>query len=307
MKKFLKKIFVLMTICISIPSNNFIFAESDEESYLKEDKAITESLGSNMIYAPHTGNVNLNYLYQMIQHHKGAIDMAKNLLNNGGENEEVVQIAKDIIKNQTISIASMESLMKTLIENLTQDKVREEKYLKDLNTRFAFLSDEFYIIAKRPLLNYDEYEGFLQFEDGVGMIRKQGTEIINYLEKLESDDSIQKTVSIATGSSAYEFISDMANKVMEKFKNIKINVYKIKNDYFGHTITVSGLITATDIINQLKDKDLGSALYITRSMLKSDEEVFLDDITLEQLKEKLNIQVITCQNEGKDFVEKIVY
>ena len=105
--------------------------ESDEESYLKEDKAITESLGSNMIYAPHTGNVNLDYLYQMIQHHKGAIDMAKNLLNNGGENEEVVQIAKDIIKNQTISIASMESLMKTLIENLTQDKVREEKYLKD--------------------------------------------------------------------------------------------------------------------------------------------------------------------------------
>ena len=131
MKKFLKKIFVLMTICISIPSNNFIFAESNEESYLKEDKAITESLGTNMIYAPNTGNVNLDYLYQMIQHHKGAIDMAKNLLNNGGENEEVVQIAKDIIKNQTISIASMESLMKTLIENLTQDKVREEKYLKE--------------------------------------------------------------------------------------------------------------------------------------------------------------------------------
>ena len=166
-------------------------------------------------------------------------------------------------------------------ETIDQVHALQEKYLKDLNTRFAFLSDEFYIIAKRPLLNY--------------------------LEKLESDDSIQKTVSIATGSSAYEFISDMANKVMEKFKNIKINVYKIKNDYFGHTITVSGLITATDIINQLKDKDLGSALYITRSMLKSDEEVFLDDITLEQLKEKLNIQVITCQNEGKDFVEKIVY
>ena len=131
MKKFLKKISVLMTICITITSNNFIFAESNEEIYLKEDKAIIESLGSNMIYAPHTGNVNLDYLYQMIQHHKGAIDMAKNLLNNGGENEEVAQIAKDIIKNQTISIASMEGLMKTLIENLTQDKVREEKYLKD--------------------------------------------------------------------------------------------------------------------------------------------------------------------------------
>ena len=81
------------------------------------------------------------------------------------------------------------------------------------------------------------------------MIRKQGTEIINYLEKLESDDSIQKTVSIATGSSAYEFISDMANKVMEKFKNIKINVYKIKNDYFGHTITVSILLYIKHFLN----------------------------------------------------------
>ena len=191
-------------------------------------------------------------------------------------------------------------------ETIDQVHALQEKYLKELNTRFAFLSDEFYIIAKRPLLDYDEYEGFLQFEDGVGMIRKQGTETINYLKTLDADDSIEKTVSIATGSSAYEFILDMANKVMEKFKNVKINVYKIRNDYFGHTITVSGLITATDIINQLKDKDLGSALYITRSMLKSDEEVFLDDITLEELTEKLNVQVITCQNEGKDFVEKII-
>ena len=156
MKKFLKKIFVLMTICISIPSNNFIFAESDEESYLKEDKAITESLGSNMIYAPHTGNVNLDYLYQMIQHHKGAIDMAKNLLNNGGENEEVVQIAKDIIKNQTISIASMESLMKTLIENLTQDKVREEKYLKD----YEKTKDYLILNINKIIWHYLDYDNY---------------------------------------------------------------------------------------------------------------------------------------------------
>ena len=182
----------------------------------------------------------------------------------------------------------------------------QEKYLKELDTRFAFLSDEFYIIAKRPLLNYDEYEGFLQFEDGVGMICKQGTEIVRYLGTLEENDDIEKTISIATGSSAYEFICDMADKIMKKFKNIKINVYKIVNDYFGHTITVSGLITATDIIKQLDGEDLGEALYITRSMLKGDEEVFLDDITLEQLEEKLNIKVIPCENEGKIFVDKII-
>ncbi|MGM9532658.1 DUF512 domain-containing protein [Intestinibacter sp.] len=192
--------------------------------------------------------------------------------------------------------------------NQTIDQVHrlQDKYLKELNTRFAFLSDEFYIIAKRPLLNYDEYEGFLQFEDGVGMICKQGTEIVKYLETIEENYDIKKTVSIATGSSAYEFICDMADNIMKKFKNIKINVYKIVNDYFGHTITVSGLITATDIVKQLDGEDLGEALYITRSMLKGDEEVFLDDITLEQLEEKLNIKVIPCENEGKIFVDKII-
>ena len=182
----------------------------------------------------------------------------------------------------------------------------QEKYLKELDTRFAFLSDEFYIIAKRPLLNYDEYEGFLQFEDGVGIICKQGTEIVRYLGTLEENDDIEKTISIATGSSAYEFICHMADKIMKKFKNIKINVYKIVNDYFGHTITVSGLITATDIIKQLDKKDLGEALYITRSMLKGDEEVFLDDITLKELEEKLNVKVIPCENEGKIFVDRII-
>ena len=131
MKTFLKITLVSMTIGLSISANNFIFAENNEEVYLKEDKVILEGLNSNLTYAPKTGNVNLDYLYQMIQHHKSGIDMAKNLLNNGGENEEVAQIAKDIIKNQTISIANMEKLMQTLINNLTQDKASEEKYLKE--------------------------------------------------------------------------------------------------------------------------------------------------------------------------------
>lgn len=126
-----KRISILIIICISIIPINLAFAENNVDVYLKENKLIIESLGNNMSCAPHTGNVNLDYLYQMIQHHKGAIDMAKNLLNNDGENEEVAQIAKDIIKNQTISIASMENLMKNLIENLTEDKVKEKKYLKE--------------------------------------------------------------------------------------------------------------------------------------------------------------------------------
>ena len=195
---------------------------------------------------------------------------------------------------------------KSASETIDQIHKLQEKYLEELGTRFAFLSDEFYIIAKRPLLKYDEYEGFLQFEDGVGMIRKMGTEVVEYLKTI-NDDRLNKTkkVSIATGKSAYEFMCNMAEEIMNKFKNIEINVYRIKNNFFGETITVSGLLTATDLIDQLKNKDLGETLYITRSMMKADEEIFLDNITLKELEEKLNIEVIPCQNEGIDVVDKI--
>lgn len=183
----------------------------------------------------------------------------------------------------------------------------QEKYLKELGTRFIFLSDEFYIMANKKLLDYDEYEGFIQFENGVGMISKLEREIQDQLKILKSDKiSKNKKVSIATGHSAYEFIKSMANDIMEKCSNLEINVYKIVNNFFGETITVSGLITATDIIDQLKDKDLGETLYIPRSMLKADEEIFLDNITLEQLNKIMEIEVIPCLNEGKDFVDKIL-
>ena len=183
----------------------------------------------------------------------------------------------------------------------------QSEYLSKIGTRFVFLSDEFYIIANRELLEYDEYEGFIQFENGVGMIRKFDTEIKQYLESIPKGIlTTKKRVSIATGSSAYEFMKSVANYVMDKIDNIEINVYKITNNFFGDTITVSGLITATDIIDQLKDIDLGDKLYIPRNMLKADEEIFLDNITLEELKERLNIDVKPCLSEGKDFIDKIL-
>ena len=98
----------------------------------------------------------------------------------------------------------------------------------------------------------------------------------------------------------------MANDIMTKCPDVEINVYKIINNFFGDTITVSGLITATDIIDQLKDKDLGETLYIPRSMLKADEEIFLDNITLEELSNTMNIEVVPCLNKGQDFVDKIL-
>ena len=196
---------------------------------------------------------------------------------------------------------------KTAGETIDQVDKLQKKYLKELGTRFIFLSDEFYIMANRKLLDYDEYEGFIQFENGVGMISKFEREIKDYLENLSEDHKSKiKKVSIATGHSAYEFMCEMAKCIMEKCPNVQIDVYKIINNFFGDTITVSGLITATDIIDQLKNEDLGQTLYIPRSMLKADEEIFLDNITLENLSDIMGLEVVPCLNEGKDFIDKIL-
>lgn len=196
---------------------------------------------------------------------------------------------------------------KTAGETIDQVDKLQKKYLKELGTRFIFLSDEFYIMANRKLLDYDEYEGFIQFENGVGMISKFEREIKDYLENLSEDHKSKiKKVSIATGHSAYEFMCEMAKCIMEKCPNVQIDVYKIINNFFGDTITVSGLVTATDIIDQLKDKNLGETLYIPRSMLKADEEIFLDNITLENLSDIMGLEVVPCLNERKDFIDKIL-
>lgn len=196
---------------------------------------------------------------------------------------------------------------KTANETIDQIQNLQKMYLDKIGTRFAFLSDEFYIIANRKLLEYDEYEGFIQFENGVGMISKLEREIQEYLMKIsQAQKTRKKKISIATGHSAFEFIKKMADEIMNECKDVEINVFKIVNNFFGETITVSGLITATDIIEQLKDEDLGETLYIPRSMLKADEEIFLDNITLDELQKTMNIEVVPCLNEGCDFVDKIL-
>ncbi|WP_330388997.1 DUF512 domain-containing protein [Tepidibacter thalassicus] len=182
----------------------------------------------------------------------------------------------------------------------------QKKFLETLGTRFVFLSDEFYIMAKEKMPDYESYEGFPQIENGVGLISKFERDVDNYLKKTFIKLNKEKVVSIATGESAFEFIKSISCKVMKNIQGLKINVYKIKNEYFGESITVSGLITATDLIKQLKGKDLGSRLIIPKSMLKSDEDIFLDNMTLDELEMKLNIKVFPAKNEGKDFVKKMI-
>ena len=110
---------------------------------------------------------------------------------------------------------------------------------------------------------------------------------------------------IATGKLSYNFIKTLVEKAKKRYNNLSADVICIENDYFGRTVTVSGLICGCDIIKNLEGKDY-DRLLITKSMLKADEDVFLDDVTVSQMEEKLNLKVEAVYNDGYDFLEKLL-
>ncbi|MCQ2463767.1 MAG: DUF512 domain-containing protein [Clostridia bacterium] len=165
-----------------------------------------------------------------------------------------------------------------------------EKFLKENGTRLAYAADEFYIKAEREIPGYDYYEEFAQLENGVGMWALLENQFNAELEGLEGV-TLNRTVSAVTGEAAYPLINKLCGKAEEKYNGLKINLYKIKNEFFGDSVTVTGLITGGDIINQLKGKPLGEKLIIPEVMLKSGENIFLDDISTEDIEKELNIKV----------------
>ena len=181
-------------------------------------------------------------------------------------------------------------------------KKEQEKFLKKLGTRFAFASDEFYVMAEMPLPNYDDYEGFPQLENGVGLMKSFEYEVEKELKNIKQSISLDKNYIIATGTLAKNFMEEMANKVMNKFQKLKLNVIPINNEFFGETITVSGLVTGIDLINQLKDIKNVDGIIIPKSMLRKDSNIFLDDITIEDIEKQLKTQVIPVEVSGKEFV-----
>ena len=163
-----------------------------------------------------------------------------------------------------------------------------EKCLKKFGTRLFFSSDELYIEAGRELPGEDYYEGYPQIENGVGMIRSMDGEFTDELDFLDEYDLEKpRKVSVATGAAAYDFIKSLADRLCEQVPTLECHVYKIINDFFGHNITVAGLLTGKDLANQLKGKDLGNRLLIPRVTLRSEGDVFLDDTTPEWLSEQL--------------------
>ena len=184
-----------------------------------------------------------------------------------------------------------------------------EKCLKKFGTRLFFSSDELYIEAGRELPGEDYYEGYPQIENGVGMIRSMDGEFSDELDFLDEYDLEKpRKVSVATGAAAYDFIKSLADRLCEQVPTLECHVYKIINDFFGHNITVAGLLTGKDLANQLNGKDLGDRLLIPRVTLRSEGDVFLDDTTPEWLAEQLGgIEVVPVESTGNDFVSKVLF
>lgn len=182
----------------------------------------------------------------------------------------------------------------------------QQACLKELETRFVFLSDEFFIIAGQELPSYDEYEGFRQLENGVGLITLFNEEIKEALENVKDYGRRKRAASIITGSYAAAYLEKAAASIMNKIEDLNLKVHEIKNDFFGHGVKVSGLITGQDIIRQLKGKAIGGNILMPDSMLKKDEKIFLDDVTVEDIERELGVKVTVCREDGSDLVSNLL-
>ena len=178
----------------------------------------------------------------------------------------------------------------------------EKKY----GDRRVYAADEFYILAEREMPGAEYYGDFLQLENGVGMWALMKKEVEDALTDTEATSGAPRKVSLATGEAAYPLIASVAKLCEEKRAGLECNVYAIKNEFFGGKITVSGLVTATDIIKQIGDKDLGDELLIPATMLRSEGDMFLDSITLTELSERLNIKITPVANDGYELTEAII-
>ena len=185
----------------------------------------------------------------------------------------------------------------------------QKKIYAEHGIHFIHASDEFYMGAGRPLPEADRYDGYIQLENGVGMIRLMEEEIAEALEQLhpgEAGEVCPEEISIATGRLAAPYIEQYVERVCRQFPGKKVHVYAIRNDFFGERITVAGLITAKDLIAQLKEQPLGSRLLLPSAMFRSGEETFLDDLTRTDVQNALQVPVDIVKSSGRDFVEAIL-
>lgn len=181
----------------------------------------------------------------------------------------------------------------------------QKKYLKKFGTRLVYLSDEFYLKAGIALPEPEEYEGFPQLENGVGLIPGMEEEFLEAVLRIAKKKR-NRRISLATGELAYDFIKSMTERMERAAPGFSADVFAVKNEFFGGGVNVAGLVCGGDIIKQLKGRITTEELFIPQVMLRDDDELFLDDVTVADLEKALNVKVSAVLNDGYDFVEKLL-
>lgn len=200
------------------------------------------------------------------------------------------------------------------LEPFTKEDAREvlsvihrwqEKIYQEHGIHMIHAGDEWYVLAEEEVPEEERYDGYLQLENGVGMMRLLFNEVQEALSAVTGDER-QREISLATGRLMYPYIGKILEEIRKKFPNITTHLYAIRNDFFGERITVSGLITGQDLTGQLKGQPLGERLLLPCNMLKIGEPVFLDDFTLEEVENSLQVKTDIVKSSGQDFIDSII-
>lgn len=213
------------------------------------------------------------------------------------------------LSNQRKGLYNLELLSKKDCKKvILQVEKYQKEFKKKYNTPLVFLADEFYLKAEEEFPKYEEYGEFCQIEDGIGITILFEHEFVEEIERVNSDDNIHRNVTLVVGKIVENYMKEKARIIQEKFRNVNIDVVAPINNYFGENITVTGLLTGIDIFNTLKYKNTKSDyIIISDIMLKEDEDIFLDDMTLEELQRKLGKKIIVTDGSAKTFLDAILY
>lgn len=181
-----------------------------------------------------------------------------------------------------------------------------DECVKKHGRRIFFPGDEFYLLAEREIPSPEFYEDFSALEDGIGMIAYLTDDVGWKLEELDADESLCHKVTIACGEGVFPYMKRIMSMINEKFPNITINTRAIKNNFFGGGVNVSGLVTGGDLIDQLRYDDLGDRLIIPSSMLRFENDLFLDDVSTDDVERELGVTLVPVNNNGNDLVEAVI-
>ncbi len=189
---------------------------------------------------------------------------------------------------------------------LAQIEGWQQRFLERYGRRFVHASDEWYLLAEQELPEDAAYEGYLQLENGVGMLRTLIDSFEGALARSRKPVWKKRSLSIATGMLAAPVLEELCRKFSEKYPKIQVHVHGVKNEFFGELITVAGLLTGRDLAAQLKEKELGEKLLLTDAMLRDGEDVFLDDMTVSSLEKALQVPVEIVKSSGDALVEALL-